>query len=120
MGKKKVAIIDLSQSETPQLKATGVRGQRLKIKKPTAAAPIQPEVKEPTKPSPKPKPKKAKKTVAKSKTKKRLKHPRSQRYLQAKKLIDKKTSYDLEEAIKLLRQVNTAKFNASVELHCNL
>ena len=33
MGKKKIALVDLSQSETPQLKATGVRSQKLNLKK---------------------------------------------------------------------------------------
>ena len=32
MGKKKVALVDLSQSETAELKATGVRRQKINFK----------------------------------------------------------------------------------------
>jgi large subunit ribosomal protein L1 len=124
MGKKKIAIVDLSQSETPQLRATGVRDQRIKLKKtpPPTPEPTKPARPVPPKPSPapakaKPAPKKIK---ALKKTKKRVKHPRSQAYLQVKNLIDKKINYSPEEAIKLLRQVNIARFDPSVELHCNL
>lgn len=121
MGKKKIAILDLSQSETPQLKASGVRDQRIKIKKQPETTPIESPIEKtptPVKPTTAPASKKpAKKTT---KTKIRIKHPRSRRYLEAKKLIDKNKNYQLKEAIKLLRQVNTAKFDATVELHCNL
>jgi len=127
MGKKKIALVDLSQSDTPQLKATGVRSQKIKIKKQAPSAPIKTYVE----------PKKAKKSLSTSlstskkeslikskkssvKTKKRIKHPRSAKYLKTKTLIDKNKTYSLEKAVALLRQVNNAKFNASIELHCNL
>jgi len=112
VGKKKIALVDLSQSETPQLKATGVRSQKLtktKIKK-TIEVPtpvIEPiEVK-----------KEKEITV---KTKKRIKHPRSKRYLAAKAKIDKTKAYPIETAVKLLREVSLAKFDASVEFHASL
>ncbi|MFH1280220.1 MAG: hypothetical protein ABII08_01235, partial [Candidatus Beckwithbacteria bacterium] len=54
------------------------------------------------------------------KTKKRIKHDRSNRYKKAKKLVDKANLYQTDEAIALLRKVSTAKFDATVELHCNL
>ena len=112
MGKKKIALVDLSQSETAQLKASGVRSQKLtktKVRK-TVEAPtsvIEPiEVK-----------KEKEITV---KTKKRVKHPRSKRYLAAKAKIDKNKAYSLEAAVKLLREVSLAKFDPSVEFHASL
>ena len=116
MGKKKIAIVDLSQSETPKLKATGVRSQRLtKTKAPkTEAAPIP--VAEPAfteAPAGKPSEKKAK-------VKHHLRHSRSKRYLAAKQLIGKGKTYPVNEAIKLLREVSRVKFDPAVELHFNL
>ena len=113
MGKKKIAIVDLSQSESPQLKATGVRSQRLTIKKPAKAV----EAPLPEKPIAAPKP--AEVTVKKA-AKKKTKHGRSRRYLEAKKLIDKTKSYSVDEAVKVLRQISQLKFDSTVELHCNL
>jgi len=117
MGKKKIALVDLSQSETPQLKATGVRSQKIKIKKQEAPAPIKAYV-EPKKSKLSISKKKSKKKIVKSK--KRIKHPRSAKYLKTRQLIDKTTAYSLKKAIALLRQVNNASFDASIELHCNL
>ena len=48
------------------------------------------------------------------------KHIRSRRYRQALTKIDRTKSYPLDEAIKLLKQVSLAKFDASVEAHLNL
>jgi len=122
MGKKKIALVDLSQSDTPQLKATGVRSQKIKIKKQPAPAPIKAYV-EPKKSklsTSKKKGSKAKSQTGTTKSKKRIKHSRSAKYLKTKALIDKNKIYSLEKAVILLRQVNNAKFDASIELHCNL
>ena len=118
MGKKKIALLDLAESDSPKLKASGVRSQKLtQVKKKDKAKPTAIPVKEtkPVKEKSK-EPKDSKKT----KTIKRVKHDRSKRYLTAKKLVDKTKSYSISEAIKLLKKVSTTKFDASVELHCNL
>lgn len=118
MGKKKIALIDLSQSETAQLKASGVRSQKLtksKVKK-TAEAPIP--VQDPTLPeSPKGAKTEKKPDIVK---KHRVKHPRSKRYLAAKAKVNQTKSYSIETAIKLLREISLAKFDASVEFHASL
>ncbi|MDZ7587171.1 MAG: hypothetical protein U0946_05405 [Patescibacteria group bacterium] len=111
MGKKKIALIDLSQSETAQLKASGVRSQKLIIKKkPASVEAVIPVVE----------PEHEKKSDFNVKTKHRLKHPRSKRYLAAKAKIDKTKIYPLTEAIKLLREVSLAKYDPSVEFHASL
>lgn len=127
MGKKKLAILDLAESDSPKLKATGVRSQKLiKTKKQTDQAPTAIPVKEPT--SKLDSKLDAKTTSKKSssdskdstKTKKRVKHDRSKRYLEIKKLVDPTKTYPIDQAIKLLRKLSSTKFDASVELHCNL
>lgn len=45
---------------------------------------------------------------------------RGKNYQNAKKLIDKKNKYPLEEAIKLLKKMKYAGFDESVELHLNV
>lgn len=55
--------------------------------------------------------KKAKKTKARI---------RGKKYQAAKKMVDKKKNYRLEEAIALLKKMRFAKFDESVELHLNL
>ncbi|KKS79106.1 MAG: 50S ribosomal protein L1 [Candidatus Beckwithbacteria bacterium GW2011_GWA2_43_10] len=116
MGKKKIALIDLSQSETPQLKASGVRSQKLtksKVKK-TVEVPLP--VQGPTLPAQAGLQEKKPDLVKKH----RVKHPRSQRYLVAKAKIDKTRFYPIEAAVKLLREVSLAKFDPSVEFHASL
>ena len=109
MGKKKIALVDLSQSDKAQLKASGVRSQKLIIKKSTKA----PEVAVPVvEVAPESTPVKTDK-----KTKTRVKKGHSKRYLEARALIDKTKTYSPTEAISLLRQVSTTKFDPSVELH---
>ena len=117
MGKKKIALVDLSQSETPRLKATVVRSQKLNLKKkdqpqedmgtPIAKAQVESaKVKKEEKPA--------------TKIRKRIKHAHSKRYQAAKKLIDQKKAYAVDKAVKLLKETSTVKFDASVELHGNL
>lgn len=110
MGKKKIALVDLSQSEKAELKATGVRSQKLTIKtkkaqepEPVAVKPVEP-VKEETKAV---------------KARKRIKHGRSKRYLKAKAKL-KNEAYPVAEAVKLLKEISPVKFDPSVELHLNL
>lgn len=118
MGKKKIALVDLSQSETAQLKATGVRSQKLtKIKaQKTVEAPIP--VQGPTLPAQAGLQERRSDLIVK--TKKRVKHPRSKRYLAAKAKIDKTKTYPIKDAVKLLREVSLAKFDPSVEFHASL
>lgn len=52
-------------------------------------------------------------------TRKSLKHPRTKKYLAAKKDV-KKTPYKLEEAVKVLKKIKYASFDESVELHFNV
>jgi len=44
----------------------------------------------------------------------------SKRYRKAQEMIDKEKRYDLEEAIKLLKETPSAKFDETIELHMNL
>ena len=46
--------------------------------------------------------------------------PRGKKYLEAKKLIDPKKVYSLEEGVELVKKTNPAKFDASVEIHIRL
>ena len=45
---------------------------------------------------------------------------KGKKYLEAAKLVDKSKLYTKEEAIKLVKETNTAKFDASVELAMRL
>jgi len=45
---------------------------------------------------------------------------RSQKYLQAKKEIDKNKFYPLSESIKLLKKISISRFNGSVDVHLNV
>ena len=132
MGKKKIAVLDLSQSDSPKLKASGTRSQKLtktKEKEAPKAIPVK-DVKGEDQKGQIGSELSAARSEAKGSsepeeskdklTKKRVKHDRSKRYKETKKLVDKTYFYELDEAIKLLRKVSTVKFDASVELHCNL
>lgn len=115
MGKKKIALVDLSQSEKAQLKATGVRSQKLTASKKDKPAepeykPIEGSVIKPDTETA------AVKTPAKHK---RVKQGRSKRYLEAKTKL-KNQAYSILEAIKILREISLTKFDPSVELHLNL
>ena len=44
----------------------------------------------------------------------------SKRYRKALEMIDKEKRYDLDEAIKLLKEIPSAKFDETIELHMNL
>lgn len=108
MGKKKIALVDLSQSEKAELKATGVRSQKLTFKKKEAAAPEPEPLQGPTL-----------EERLDLKVKKRVKHPRSKRYQEAKAKL-KNESYPLNQAVALLKEISQVKFDPSVELHLNL
>jgi large subunit ribosomal protein L1 len=114
MGKKKIALVDLSQGEKAQLKATGVRSQKLTgLKK---DLPVEPEYKPIEVVESKEKPASAKATA---RQRKHIRHGRSHRYQQAKaKLADE--SYALTEAVKILKEISQVRFDPSVELHLNL
>ena len=117
MGKKKIALVDLSQSEKAELKATGVRSQKInfKAKKPQEPEPIQgPTLEESPEGA-----KLEKRSDLNVKSKKRVKHGRSQRYQDAKAKL-KNESYPLGEAVALLKEIARVKFDPSVELHLNL
>ena len=45
---------------------------------------------------------------------------KGKKYLEAAKLVDKSKAYTKEEAIKLVKETNVAKFDASVELAMRL
>ncbi|OGY44815.1 MAG: 50S ribosomal protein L1 [Candidatus Buchananbacteria bacterium RIFCSPHIGHO2_01_FULL_39_14] len=45
---------------------------------------------------------------------------RSKRYLETVKKIDKNKTYPINEAIKLIKQTATTKFDGSIEVHCHL
>jgi len=56
------------------------------------------------------------------KTKKETKptKTRSQRYLEAKKLLDQNKFYSLSESIKLLKKISISRFNGNVDVHLNV
>lgn len=109
MGKKKIALVDLSQSEKAELKATGVRSQKIsfKAKKPQEPEPAPIEPIEPAS------------AKATARQRKRVKHGRSQRYLDAKAKL-KDEAYPVDQAVALLKEISRVKFDPSVELHLNL
>ena len=124
MGKKKIALVDLSQSDTATLKATGVRSQKLTIK--TKETP-QEDMGKPISQTSAAEPTETENAAAteikeKSTTKlrKRIRHGRSKRYTAAKSLIETGKAYPVSDAVKLLKEASTVKFDASVELHGNL
>ena len=124
MGKKKIALVDLSQSDTATLKATGVRSQKLTIK--TKETP-QEDMGKPISQTSAAEPTETENAAAteikeKSTTKlrKRIRHGRSKRYTAAKSLIETCKAYPVSDAVKLLKEASTVKFDASVELHGNL
>jgi len=45
---------------------------------------------------------------------------RGKKYNKALELVNKDTSYSIEEAIELLEKTNTVKFDPTVEIHFNL
>ncbi len=45
---------------------------------------------------------------------------RSKRYSQAKKLVDSTKTYDIDEALQLVKKISTTKFDGSVEVHIKL
>lgn len=46
--------------------------------------------------------------------------PKSKRYQEISKLIDKNKTYSPEEALELAKKTSTARFDASIEVHCRL
>lgn len=62
----------------------------------------------------------AKAAEAKEKKRRAKARSRGKRYQEAKKMVDKKKSYSVSDAIKLLKKMNHAKFVESVELHLNV
>jgi len=120
MGKKKIALLDLSQSDSPKLKASGTRSQKLtktKEKEVVKAIPVMQVNEQGEKVEA---PAEETETKKSKNTKERTKHARSKQYKKTRKLIDKAHFYKTDEALELLRKVSKVKFNASVELHCNL
>ncbi|OGK21988.1 hypothetical protein A2866_02370 [Candidatus Roizmanbacteria bacterium RIFCSPHIGHO2_01_FULL_39_8] len=59
-------------------------------------------------------------TVGKERAKKAKKKSRGGNYKKSQKLVDKKKTYTLDEAIKLLKKMKFTKFDESVELHINV
>lgn len=119
MGKKKVALVDLSQGEKAQLKATGVRSQKMTYAKKEKA--VEPEYKPIDETVIAPEAEKTEEKKEKAAPKKvHRKRVRSKRYLEVKSKIDKKKAYSLPDAVKALREVSKVKFDPSVELHLNL
>ncbi|MGB9882979.1 MAG: hypothetical protein ACPLRN_00460 [Microgenomates group bacterium] len=107
MGKIKTRILGLEEIEEKQKKEQKEKAAIKKAQKKKEEKEVKVEKKEEEKKSKE----KIEKKAAFS-TKKRGK-----KYLEAKKLVDKNKQYSLKEAIALLKQMKTAKFDQSVELH---
>ncbi|MDP4030736.1 MAG: hypothetical protein U1C50_03510 [Patescibacteria group bacterium] len=116
MGKKKVALVDLSLSDKAELKASGVRSQKInfKAKKSQEPEPMPIEPVEQAAPAAA-----ETKTDTAKPTKKRIKQGRSKRYLESKTKL-KNEAYPLDQAVSLLKEIAKVKFDPSVELHLNL
>ncbi|MFH1841093.1 MAG: hypothetical protein ABH807_02985 [Candidatus Shapirobacteria bacterium] len=61
-----------------------------------------------------------KEKIKKEAAPKKIKKIRGKRYLAAKKLLEPKKLYPLNEAIKLLRKISISSFNASIDLHLTM
>ncbi len=107
MGKIKTRILGLEEIEEKQKKEQKEKAAIKKAQKKKEEKEVKVEKKEEEKKSKE----KIEKKAAFS-TKKRGK-----KYLEAKNLVDKNKQYSLKEAIALLKQMKTAKFDQSVELH---
>lgn len=110
MGKVKTRILGLEDVEEKQKKEQKEKAAMKKMVKSKKADEVEETVKE-TKPEVKTiktKEKKVKKVEVKA---------RGKKYEAAAKLADKTKSYQLLEAVKLLKQMNKAKFDQTVELH---
>jgi large subunit ribosomal protein L1 len=46
--------------------------------------------------------------------------PHGKKYQEVKKLVDKSKSYEIKDAVSLLKKLKTAKFDESVEIHMNV
>jgi len=57
------------------------------------------------------------KVEAKKATKEKTQFVRGKNYLSAKSQIDKNKFYNFSDAIKILREINKAKFDATIEIH---
>lgn len=112
MGKIRTTVIG-SEEELKSKKQKEVKREQKKLRdrgKVTAVSGTEtPKTELPATPSSK-KTKVAKKRLAKSK---------SRRYLEARKLVDKKKTYPLSEAFKLLPKISLTSFDPSVEVHVN-
>jgi len=51
---------------------------------------------------------------------KKVQHPESKRYKEAKAQVDAKKTYPIEEAMELIKKTSALKFDASVEVHAKL
>lgn len=112
MGKKKMAVLGTENEEEAKKKAD-VRREQKKMRKgevkaevPSSGDPIADMMASPA-------PEEEKKSVKKI-------HVRSKNYQALKGKVDVLKSYPLADAIKLLREVSTTKFDPSVELHVTL
>ena len=59
-------------------------------------------------------------TTKRNKFMKKVQHPESKRYKEAKALVDAKKTYSIEEAMELVKKTSALKFDASVEVHARL
>lgn len=110
MGKIRTRILGLEEIEEKQKKEQKERASQKKaVKKKETQLEKKPAQTQPE-------PKEEKKEEVKTKKIKKIR-ARGRNYQQAKAKINKKTNYDLNEAVKLLKQIKYTNFNESVELH---
>ncbi|MDO8498029.1 MAG: hypothetical protein Q7S61_05815 [bacterium] len=113
MGKIRTRTIGMEDVEEEQKKEQKKRSMEKKMdkKKKTDKKPEEVVVEETKKEAPKKIEKKEKKIVA---------HVRGKNYTKAKKTIDIKKMYSLQEAVEILKKIKYAGFDESVELHVNV
>jgi len=108
MGKIRIRTLGITEIEEKQKKQS--KKKQLRKKKPKIEVKTETELKEEV----------VVKIKSKKHGKKKIKQPVGKKHREAKKKINKRKTFSLSEAIKLVRKIAYAGFNESVELHINM
>ncbi len=126
MGKKKIQTIGETIEETKKPQTFNKQNKEIKQKKTDPENSIE-EILDKVKDSQKPTIEQKKINSEDTKTKKEKSEPkrgknkiRSKKYQTAKELVDPEKSYNLEEAIELVKKIAYSKFKSNIETHIRL